>query len=87
MHAVIFDMDGLMIDSEGIYWAVARQMAREFGKEVSDETLGRMMGRAPRIGRTLCPRTRTHPTRRAAHARARSAHLEILSKESSRCPA
>ncbi len=47
MQAVIFDMDGLMIDTEGIYWAVARQMAREFGKEVSDETLGRMMGRAP----------------------------------------
>jgi len=47
MQAVIFDMDGLMIDSEGIYWTVARQMAREFGKEVSDETLGRMMGRAP----------------------------------------
>ena len=40
-------MDGLMIDSEGIYWAVARQMARERGKSVSDETLGRMMGRAP----------------------------------------
>ena len=47
MQAIIFDMDGLMVDTEGIYWAVARQMAREFGKEVSDDTLGRMMGRAP----------------------------------------
>jgi HAD superfamily hydrolase (TIGR01509 family) len=47
MHAAIFDMDGLMVDTEGIYWAVARQMAREYGKQVSDETLGRMMGRAP----------------------------------------
>lgn len=47
MQAVIFDMDGLMIDSEGIYWAVAREMARERGKSVSDLTLGRMMGRAP----------------------------------------
>jgi HAD superfamily hydrolase (TIGR01509 family) len=47
MKAVIFDMDGLMIDSEKIYWAVGRQMAKEFGKTVSDETLGRMMGRAP----------------------------------------
>jgi len=47
MQAVIFDMDGLMIDSEGIYWAVVREMARERGKSVSDETLGRMMGRAP----------------------------------------
>lgn len=47
MRAVIFDMDGLLIDSEKIYWAVGRQMAREFGKNVSDQTLGRMMGRAP----------------------------------------
>ena len=47
MRAVIFDMDGLMIDSEKIYWAVGRELAREFGKEVSDQTLGRMMGRSP----------------------------------------
>jgi len=47
MRAVIFDMDGLMIDSEKIYWAVGRQMAKEFGKIVSDDTLGQMMGRAP----------------------------------------
>ena len=47
MNAVIFDMDGLMIDSEKIYWAVGRQLAREYGKEVSDQTLGQMMGRSP----------------------------------------
>lgn len=47
MRAIVFDMDGLMIDSEKVYWAVGRQMAREFGKEVSDQTLGKMMGRSP----------------------------------------
>ena len=47
MEAVVFDMDGLMIDSEKVYWEVGRQMAREFGKEVSDQTLGKMMGRSP----------------------------------------
>ena len=47
MRAIVFDMDGLMIDSEKIYWAVGREIAREFGKEVSDQTLGRMMGRSP----------------------------------------
>ncbi len=47
VDAVIFDMDGLMIDSESIYWAVGRRIARGYGKEVSDETLGRMMGRSP----------------------------------------
>lgn len=47
MRAVVFDMDGLMIDSEKVYWAVGRQIAREFGTEVSDQTLGKMMGRSP----------------------------------------
>ena len=47
MRAVIFDMDGLLIDSEKIYWRVGREMAREFGKTLSDQTLGNMMGRAP----------------------------------------
>ena len=47
MRGIIFDMDGLMIDSEKVYWAVGRQIAREFGKEVSDQTLGKMMGRSP----------------------------------------
>jgi len=47
MRGIVFDMDGLMIDSEKVYWAVGRQIAREFGKEVSDQTLGNMMGRSP----------------------------------------
>src|SRR5688572_21133259 len=40
-------MDGLMIDSESVYWAAGRQIAARHGKTVSDGTLGRMMGRAP----------------------------------------
>ena len=47
VRAVIFDMDGLMIDSESVYWEVGRRMARSFGKEVTDKTLGNMMGRKP----------------------------------------
>jgi HAD superfamily hydrolase (TIGR01509 family) len=45
--AILFDMDGLMIDSESVYWAAGRQIAARYGKTVKDETLGRMMGRAP----------------------------------------
>jgi HAD superfamily hydrolase (TIGR01509 family) len=47
MQAIIFDMDGLMIDTEKVYWAVTRQIVGERGKQVSDKTLGRMMGRSP----------------------------------------
>lgn len=47
IEALIFDMDGLMIDSEGVYCAAGRQIASRYGKVVSDQTLGRMMGRSP----------------------------------------
>jgi HAD superfamily hydrolase (TIGR01509 family) len=46
-RALIFDMDGLMVDSERLYWEVERGIARRFGKEVSAETLWKMMGRGP----------------------------------------
>jgi HAD superfamily hydrolase (TIGR01509 family) len=45
LRAILFDMDGLMIDTEPLYWEVGRQIAAEYGKKVSDETLRRMMGR------------------------------------------
>jgi HAD superfamily hydrolase (TIGR01509 family) len=44
---IIFDMDGLMIDSESVYWAAGRKVAGRFGKTVQNQTLGRMMGRSP----------------------------------------
>lgn len=40
-------MDGLMIDSERLYWQVEKGMAGQFGKKVSDKTLWKMMGRRP----------------------------------------
>ena len=43
--AIIFDMDGLMIDTEGLYFEVERVLARSYGREVRDETLWKMMGR------------------------------------------
>ena len=46
-EALIFDMDGLMIDSERLYWEVERGLARSYYKEVRDETLWKMMGRRP----------------------------------------
>jgi len=47
VKALIFDMDGLMVDSERLYQEAQRDIAARFGKRVKDETLGRMMGRKP----------------------------------------
>jgi HAD superfamily hydrolase (TIGR01509 family) len=45
--ALILDMDGLMIDSERLYWQVEKELARRYRKEVKEETLWKMMGRRP----------------------------------------
>jgi HAD superfamily hydrolase (TIGR01509 family) len=40
-------MDGLMIDSERLYFAAEREMAAAYGKEILDEQLWPLMGRKP----------------------------------------
>lgn len=47
VKALIFDMDGLMIDSERLYFQAEREIAGRFGKEVKEEILWKMMGRKP----------------------------------------
>jgi HAD superfamily hydrolase (TIGR01509 family) len=47
MKALIFDMDGLMIDSERLYFQAEREIAARFGKNVDTRTLWKMMGRKP----------------------------------------
>lgn len=47
MKALIFDMDGLMVDTETLYFAAEKELARRFDREVKEETLARMMGRKP----------------------------------------
>ncbi len=46
VRALIFDMDGLMVDTEPIYWKVTRELAKKCGTTVADSTLRRMMGRS-----------------------------------------
>ena len=47
IKALIFDMDGLLIDSERLYFQTEREMARKFNRTVEDKTLWKMMGRNP----------------------------------------
>jgi len=39
IHGLIFDMDGVLLDSEKIYFQCWKQSAKEFGFEMQDETI------------------------------------------------
>lgn len=56
MKAIIFDMDGLMIDSERLYFQAEREIARTHGKEIEDGILWKMMGRNPIEGMEILVR-------------------------------
>jgi HAD superfamily hydrolase (TIGR01509 family) len=47
MKAIIFDMDGLMIDSERLYRQAQQDIARQFNKVMTEEIRKKMMGRKP----------------------------------------
>lgn len=48
MHqALIFDLDGLLIDSETIYRKISYEMAADFGKQLHDGIWVKQMGRSP----------------------------------------
>jgi HAD superfamily hydrolase (TIGR01509 family) len=46
-QALIFDLDGLLIDSETIYRRISYQMADDFGKQLHDGIWVKQMGRSP----------------------------------------
>lgn len=47
IKAIIFDMDGLMIDSERLYKQAQIDIAQRYGREMSEEIRMNMMGRKP----------------------------------------
>ena len=46
IEAVVFDMDGLMLDTEPLYRAACQQAAKEFGYTLSDAVHSQMIGRS-----------------------------------------
>lgn len=47
IKAVVFDLDGLMFNTEDVFNITGRELLRRRGKEMSHELLARMMGRRP----------------------------------------
>ncbi len=45
LQAIVFDMDGLMVDTEPLSFEVWAALLREHGHELDHETYGRMIGR------------------------------------------
>ncbi|MHA2226685.1 MAG: HAD family hydrolase [Candidatus Hodarchaeales archaeon] len=45
--AIIFDMDGLMVDTERLYLALDHELASEFSKKFDEKLVERMMGQKP----------------------------------------
>jgi beta-phosphoglucomutase-like phosphatase (HAD superfamily) len=48
-RAVIFDMDGLMFNTEDVYFEVGSQLMRRRGCEYTSELNDAVMGRSPRV--------------------------------------
>ncbi len=48
LKAVIFDVDGTLVDSVGLHAAAWRDVFREFGHEISVETLQGQIGKGRR---------------------------------------
>jgi HAD superfamily hydrolase (TIGR01509 family) len=46
-QSLILDMDGLMVDTERLYWQTMREVAGRYHRQVPHEVLLKMMGRGP----------------------------------------
>ena len=53
VSAVVFDMDGLMVDTEPLYQSAWQQAASEAGYELDDELCARFVGRPTRVCETI----------------------------------
>ncbi|MBN2545796.1 MAG: HAD family phosphatase [Spirochaetes bacterium] len=47
MKAIILDMDGLMIDSERLYFETETEIVKKYNRSIDKEILTRLMGRSP----------------------------------------
>ena len=47
IKAIIFDMDGLMVDTERLYYEADLELAAQHGKTVDYQVVAQMMGRKP----------------------------------------
>ena len=49
IRAVVFDLDGLMFNTEELYQQVGTELLRRRGKQFTPQLLDKMMGRQPHV--------------------------------------
>ncbi len=49
IRAVVFDLDGLMFDTEALFFRVASEMLRDRGRTFTVEIMRAMIGRRPGV--------------------------------------
>lgn len=79
LRAVAFDMDGLMFDTEDVYWKAADALLRRRGYEYTDELCAEVMGRPPRFCfETFIEKFRLRETWQALEAESEELFLAFL---------
>ena len=81
IKAVVFDLDGLMFNTEDVFNRTGRELLRRRGKELTDAVLSRMMGRraneAFQVMKDMCELTESIPVLRAESQEIFDSLLEI----------
>jgi len=86
-QAAAFDMDGLMFDTEDVYWKAADALLRRRGEVYTDELCAAVMGRPPRYCfETFINRFGFHETWQELEAESETLFLEFLKEGYSAMP-
>ncbi|MBT4865629.1 MAG: HAD family phosphatase [Planctomycetaceae bacterium] len=81
IKAVVFDLDGLMFNTEDVFNLSGRELLRRRGKELTNAVLSRMMGRraveAFQVMKDMCELSESIPALRAESQEIFDSYLEI----------
>jgi pseudouridine-5'-monophosphatase len=83
---VIFDMDGVLLDTEKFYTEVTQRIVARFGKRFTWDVKSRMMGRSPVVSARILVETLELPITAEQYLREREGMLEELAPGSEPMP-
>jgi len=75
---VIFDLDGLLLNTEPIYWQAANEICSRYGKHYSDEIVCQVIGKQESLGARIIVETLSLPLTPEEFMRERDIKVEEL---------